>query len=291
MAVQPWMPKRQAPQAQVPSQGSLGSPYGGGQGSYVPSGAVGSTPTFQEKARQTLQQQERGARATDAFESAKRASEAGIGYNTSYTDPFTGVTYNYQGSGGGAGGGGSRSAGATAADNATDASAPVNWEEAFRRINPAIAPGPPPREEAPARITGPSQADRRAAESAAFARAKDRIGQTGAGAMTALTRAMSRRGLGGSGIEGGQIGNLVSGLRGQLGDVVRSQTLEGLARDQAVEDRNYAGDISQRGADMGFATGQRGQDIQAAGQRASSIPALMSLFRQYQQGTPPVASY
>lgn len=208
---------------------------------------------------------------------ALEASRAGLGYNMSYTDPTTGVGYNYSGSGKGAAGG------AGGGDGGDGGGRMVDWNAGLAAINPLLPSTPAPIE-APAHVTGPTQADRRAAEAAAFARAKDRIGQTGAGAMTALTRSLGRRGLSGSGIEGAQIGSLVSGLRGQLGDTIREQTLQGLARDQAVEDRNYAGDISQRTTDMGFGTTQRGQDIQAMGQRASSIPALMSLYRTYQQG-------
>jgi hypothetical protein len=148
----------------------------------------------------------------------------------------------------------------------------------------SILPQIPPRETLPPQVKGPSQADRRAGESAAFARAKDRIGMTSQGAGKSLRALMSRRGLAGSGIEAGELGNLVSDARGQLGDVIRDQSIEGLRRDQAVEDRNYAGDISQRTTDMGFNTGQRGQDINAEIAKVSQLPSLIALMMRGRTG-------
>lgn len=148
-----------------------------------------------------------------------------------------------------------------------------------------MLPTPPRAAVLPPRIVAPVRADNSAAEAASFARAKDRIGMTGQGAMKSLQSLMSRRGLAGSGIEGREMGDLVSGVRGQLGDVVRDQTIEGLRRDNAVEDRNYAGELGQRATDVGFETNTRGQDIQAAQGRASLMPSLLSLILRSGTGT------
>lgn len=212
----------------------------------------------------------------DAEQAALNASNAGIAANTSFRGP-SGINYQYSTDGstgaarrssGGGGGGGDDGGGAG-----------FNFDEAMAKINPLLPPVPD-KIEAPPRIVGPTRADSSAAEAAAFGRAKDRIGKIGGGAMQSLTRMMGRRGLGGSGIEGKAIGQSVEGLRGELGDVVRDQTIEGLKRDWQVEDRNYAGDLGQRSNDMGFATTTRGQDINAAQGRTSSIPALLSLLRR-----------
>lgn len=189
---------------------------------------------------------------------------SGSPVSQSFTDPRTGMTYEYGGAGSRlnsrAGGGGD-----------------LNLEQAKIQAEMMLPPAPAPAV-LPPRVAAPVRADNSTAESATFARAKDRIGMTGQGAMKSLASQMSRRGLAGSGIEGAQIGELLGGVRGQLGDVVRDQTIEGLKRDYAVEDRNYAGDLNQRGQDIGYGTTTRGQDIGAAQSRASLMPTLLQLL-------------
>jgi hypothetical protein len=215
----------------------------------------------------------------EAEQAALNAQNAGISANTSFAGP-SGINYNYS-TGGAGGGGGSRGAGGGGASGPTDPG--MSFEAAMARINPLLPAVPDPAT-APPRIVGPTRADSSAAEAALFARAKDRIGKIGGGAVKSLTRLMGRRGLAGSGIEGRALSDQLAGMRGELGDVVRDQTIEGLRRDQAIEDRNYAGDLSQRAGDMGFTTTTRGQDISARQGRTSSIPALLSLLMRSRTG-------
>ena len=102
----------------------------------------------------------------------------------------------------------------------------------------------------PAHVTGPDRFAREAANSAAFARAKDRVGMTTRGSLKALQNMMSARGIAGSGIEGALGANVLTAGSGQLGDTIREQTLADLAREQQVEDRNYSGDVTQRAQDI-----------------------------------------
>lgn len=218
----------------------------------------------------------------EAEQAAVNAQNAGLSADTSFRGP-SGVNYQYS-TGGGAGprASAARSGGSGGGDTGAGGSG-FDFDAAMAKINPLLPVTPAPVAPPP-RIVGPTRADNAAAEAAAFGRAKDRIGKIGGGAVQSLQRMMSRRGLGGSGIEGKELGGLVEGMRGELGDVVRDQAIEGLKRDYAVEDRNYAGDLSQRGADMGFTTTTRGQDIGAAQGRTSQIPALLSLLMRSRTG-------
>jgi hypothetical protein len=139
--------------------------------------------------------------------------------------------------------------------------------------------GPAP--DLPPWVQGAPQADRRAAESAAFGRAKDRTGKLAGGAMKGLMNQMSSRGMRGSSIEGRGIGGVTAQAQGQLGDVIRQQAIEGLRRDQQVEDRDYAGQINQRSTDIG-ATGQyRGQDLTARGQDIQAQQTPIDILRMF----------
>lgn len=105
-------------------------------------------------------------------------------------------------------------------------------------------PNLPPREKPP------SQADRTAAEAAAYGRAKDQIGLNAAAGMRAMQGLMASRGISGSGIEAALSGGVVGSAVGQLGEVSRDQAITGLKRDWDVEDRDWAGNIQQRGQDI-----------------------------------------
>lgn len=126
-----------------------------------------------------------------------------------------------------------------------------------------------------------------AASRAAFSTAKDRVGRLGRGAMNSLQRAISGRGLAGSSIEGREIGSLVDRSQGELADVVREQAGFDARRAADVDDRNYAGDVSQRNADVAamterarLALAERSQTQSETNSGFSNLQGLMSLIRR-----------
>lgn len=149
---------------------------------------------------------------------------------------------------------------------------------AAKRESEAMLPDLPGPVAPPPQVAPPPRTDFTAANAAMFGRAKDRIGQIGQGAMKTLQSRMSRRGLAGSGIEGAEMGELVDQTRGELGDVVRDQTIADVNRNASLDDRDFAAAIGQRGTDMGFTTTTRGQDINARQSRASLMPSFLSLL-------------
>lgn len=129
------------------------------------------------------------------------------------------------------------------------------------------------------------------AEQAAYARAKDRIGKSMRGAVDSL-----RDEFGGTGAIGAQakaLGSVVAAGQGQLAETDRDIALEGERRRQDVEDRDYEGELTRRGQDIGqrgqdvslLGTGygggitQRGQDIAGGSDRRNSMLALAGMFR------------
>lgn len=99
-------------------------------------------------------------------------------------------------------------------------------------------------------VSGDGGVDNSAAQAAAFGRAKEMAGQNASAALKALEDVMGARGLHGSSIEGAETGNILTGGMRQVNDTVRDQTLQSASRAAQVNDRNYAGDITQRAQDM-----------------------------------------
>lgn len=132
-----------------------------------------------------------------------------------------------------------------------------------------VLPNLPPRE------LPPSQADRTAAEAAAYGRAKDRIGLNAQAGLRAMQGLMAARGISGSGIEAALSEGTVGAALGQLGEVARDQAITGLQRDWAVEDRDWAGNIQQRG-----------QDISGLNSRNADIFRLMDMTRKRRADQP-----
>lgn len=136
------------------------------------------------------------------------------------------------------------------------------------------------------REKGEGPEDRRAAESAAFARAAERIAGIGRGNLRALRSQMTRRGISGSGIEKSLVAENTNNTAGMLGEVVRDQAIEGLRREQDVNDRDLAAGISQRGQDLGIQStnytggiSQRGQDVSQADWKLNALPSILALLR------------
>lgn len=136
-----------------------------------------------------------------------------------------------------------------------------------------------------AHIAGPDNTEANAAE---FARAKDRVGEIGRGALTGLRSSMGSRNMMGSGIEGKQTADVIQSGQGQLGEVVRDQAITNSNQDNANAVTGYQGDITQRGQDQNAAATeyqgkitQRGQDMNAAAQQQQF--AIQQQAQQQQQ--------
>lgn len=245
-----------------------GAKSAGPYGSYsspsapMPTGQV-NLDVMQRQQTQANAQRTAGMQ-TGAIGAVTAAHRAGVGGQASYTDPSTGITYNFGGAyqdpnkGGGAGA--------------------YSRLPSMSELEPYLAQRVP-RDTMPGRIAPPDKADRAAAEAAAYGRAKDLIGKNQGGALKSLQRSMSARGIRGSGLESAGLSDIVGAAQGQLGQVARDQAIEGLKRDYAVEDRNYAGDINQRAQTMNYMTNQRGQDVNFETNRVSLIPALVRLMQ------------
>lgn len=135
-------------------------------------------------------------------------------------------------------------------------------------------PSAPPATSQPAQIAPPNTAE---ANANAFARSKDQVGLQTRGALTGLAGAMAGRGTVGSGVEGrGQAGVINQGQQ-QLGEVSRAQSINDATLAQKNAELAYSGSITQRGQDMSYAQGNRGQDITAQGQNMQAQQAQSQL--------------
>jgi hypothetical protein len=97
---------------------------------------------------------------------------------------------------------------------------------------------------------GAPRENERAAESATFGRAADRIAQAGQGRLQSLKSYYANRGLSGSPVEAGGVATVKNKIGGEIGDTIREQAIQSNARDMAVNDRNLASQVSQRGQDL-----------------------------------------
>src|SRR3990167_4964323 len=88
------------------------------------------------------------------------------------------------------------------------------------------------------------------ASAAAFARAKDRQGQTSRAALDSLSSVMSETGNLGGGRELGGIADILGSAAGGLGEFERDQAIFGANRSASVADRNYAGNLQKRQQDL-----------------------------------------
>lgn len=184
-----------------------------------------------------------------------------VNYSMSYTDPRTGMRYDYDPRTGGSGAGGS--GGGNVDVNAM-------WQKSGVIQPPVPAPIPP-------QVPHISLADDTAARNAEFAKTKDTVGRVGRASLNALAGEMRARGISGSGIEGERIGEAVDRASGALGDVANNQAIEALKRRYAIDDQNYHGDIQQRGQDIGVNDSNASRAMQALSLRANFAQSLMQL--------------
>lgn len=100
------------------------------------------------------------------------------------------------------------------------------------------------------RVGGGMGAPEEAARAAAFARAKDQSAGTFRGATDALHALAASGGYAGSGRESAQEQQFLGGSAMSLDDFTRDQLMTDLNRSSSIGDRDYAGNITQRGQDM-----------------------------------------
>lgn len=138
----------------------------------------------------------------------------------------------------------------------------------------------------PAPVASIAPVDTTAAQDAAFARAKDRVGQMGAGAIAGLRASMGGRGLLGSGSEGRATADVVNRGQGELGDVIRGQAVDQADLAQKTAEDNQRAALTQRGQDLedrgrsqdlSFRAYEAAQSRRQAS-RSAGIAALSSLM-------------
>jgi hypothetical protein len=135
----------------------------------------------------------------------------------------------------------------------------------------------PPVMPTPAHVTGPSEADRSASEAAIYGRAKDKVGLETRASMNALAGEMGSRGMSDSTFMANAAGGILQQGQMNLSDTDRTQAIEALKRKSDVEDRNYAGDVSQRGQDIGVAEANANRQAQALAARRAMFSELIRL--------------
>lgn len=142
----------------------------------------------------------------------------------------------------------------------------------------AFAPPPPmPNAAPPPRVPSKTPADTSAATAAEYGRARDTIGLESRAALNALSDEMASRGLSGSSIEGKEVGRVVTGGQRELGDVNRDMAMRELERQSQIEDRDYQGDITQRGQDIGHANAQREAEMSSYNARRALLDRLLQI--------------
>lgn len=107
-----------------------------------------------------------------------------------------------------------------------------------------------------------------AANAAAMGRAKDQAAAAVSAARKALLDNMTARGIGGSGIEMKNDRAIQLAGAGQIGEAGRTIATNTANRAAQVADRNYQGQIAQRGQDVSLATSKMGL-----------LPSLMGMLR------------
>ena len=106
--------------------------------------------------------------------------------------------------------------------------------------------------------TGATTAQEDAADAAAFAAAKDKIGLVNRAAQTDIGNEVIARGIGGSGIEAGMRAGAIESGQGQLGQVVRDEATAKRGRAYQVADRDVAAGLTKRAQDIGLTTSMAG---------------------------------
>lgn len=102
-----------------------------------------------------------------------------------------------------------------------------------------------------------------AANSAAFATAKDQAARTASASMTGLQQALSERGMGGAGYEAGQIGQTLSREANTIGEAGRAQAQHEADLKARAAETNLAAEVTQRGQTMSAQQAKAGRNAAA----------------------------
>lgn len=137
--------------------------------------------------------------------------------------------------------------------------------------------------EPPPQVTGSGPADDTAARANIFARTKDNAAQTASASLNGLTEALGSRGLQGGGYEAGSVGSTLAREANTIGEVDRQQAESDLGRADSVADRNYQGQVAQRGQDISAISAQNSavladKQVQLQ-QRQASLDGLMMALK------------
>ena len=121
----------------------------------------------------------------------------------------------------------------------------------------------PPAAPAPA---APSLASPVASDAAAFAKAKDRVGQSTQGLMKALASQFAGRNLLNSSMDGQATTGALLGANQQLADVARDEAIKESGDQNDFAKTAYEGALSARGHDLGAQASERAAALEARGQ-------------------------
>lgn len=102
-----------------------------------------------------------------------------------------------------------------------------------------------------------------AANSAAFATAKDQAAKTADASMTGLTAALQARGMGGAGYEAGEIGKTLSREANTIGEAGRAEAMHEADLKAEASKANLAAEVTQRGQDIGARESKASRDLAA----------------------------
>ncbi len=114
-----------------------------------------------------------------------------------------------------------------------------------------------------------------AAAALAFGRAKDQAGLATRGLMKSVRHNMASRGISGSGIEGGASMDVLAGGADRVAQAGLAEALHKVQRGNDVSDRNYAGNINQRGQDIAQ---QQALADRAEARRRQTIEMITRLY-------------
>lgn len=124
---------------------------------------------------------------------------------------------------------------------------------------------------------GGPEGNEAAARGAAFARGKDQAALIAQKGLEGVKNLMASRGVGGSTMEGGGIMDVFTGATNRLGELSRDITMADAARAGQISDRNYAGNITQRGQDVDYRLGREN----AANNRNQGFLSLINSVGAY----------
>lgn len=152
----------------------------------------------------------------------------------------------------------------------------------------------PPQQPKVSATQGPSSDQLNAYRASTFGNVKDSAANTSQAAMTALQGELQRRGMGGAGYEGGEIGQTLGREANQIGAGQRQEAQteydQALSRANldteaqiAQRGQNIGQDVASRGQDIGYNEALRGQDLSKYGTDTSTATSRRGQDLGYQE--------